>query len=265
MKNNHHNQNCNLAEEIVSYIYDELGAENKSVFERHLINCESCADEVGNLGELSFSIRDWRDVEFSSLQTPKIVIPYETAHISEAVENTSVSWFAGLRQMFSLSPTWTLATASMAALVICAGLIFAVFKFSPTNEVAENDKNNDKNSIKVAVSPTIEKIVDAPVKVNNLEKTQSESPKNSSTINVKPEVAEVKPTTEKPLKNVVKVSESPANKTMAQPAVANKPKNSSETKKPVKNQNVPNLNNFDDEEDDSLRLADLFAEIETRR
>ncbi len=256
--NNHHPKNCSFAEEIVAYIYDEIAGRDKLVFENHLANCARCATEVAEFTNVSFSIGAWRDNEFSHLQTPNIVIPYETAQTNKVVDGVSALWWSDFRQIFSLSPSWITASAAMAVLVICVGLVFTVVKFSNNTDVA----GIDNSAVKPIVSPTAE-IVNNPAKEILVE--NSPKPPNDAS-EVSPKVTEAKITVKLP-NNVVKVSDAPKSKVVRQNSevvTPNKPQVKN-NQKPLQNKKAPSLDNFEEDEDDSLRLADLFAEIETDR
>ena len=77
------NFNCEFAPEIVDFVYGEMNAERKNVFDVHLNKCSNCADEIAEFSGIRFSIQDWKAAEFDNLATPEIKIPYRDF----AVEN----------------------------------------------------------------------------------------------------------------------------------------------------------------------------------
>lgn len=264
--NNHQNSNCSFAADIVSYIYGEIGEKEKSAFEAHLSNCETCPEELADFMDIRFSVNDWKQAEFAPLATPVIEIPYEKEQVRETATDSS-SWWSNLRQIFTLSPAWMTATTAMAALVICVGLFFAFYKYSGNVEVAEID---DKLQNKPTVSPTSEissnkadekiavpvensnssdKIAEPSKVLDSKLKTIGESRNESAVV----KVAERKPKT---------VTQNPVNRT-TNVTVNNSNKQPIRKNSPAKNQPLPKLNNFDEDEDDSLRLAELFEDIET--
>ncbi len=265
--NNHHNLNCSFAEEVVSYIYGEIGEREKTAFENHLVDCSLCTSEVAEFANVSFSIGAWRDSEFSHLPTPVIEIPYETPQTKIEKESVSGSWLSSLRQLFSLSPAWTTTSAAMAALVLCIGLVFVVVKFSDKPDLAVID---NKNTVKTVLSPTPENII-TQTSENPVDIAPKPSKVDSSTDSIKSELADDSKNADKSPNNLITVSNAPKTKIIRQnsetvaPIRTNLPKRDKNDVKPVQSKKAPSLNTFEEEDDDSLRLADLFAEIDTDR
>lgn len=253
MLNNNHNPSCAFAEQIVSYLYGETIGKEKAAFDAHLKNCSSCADELAGFGFVRASIVEWKTEEFLNLETPSINIPYPIAVATE-----KQSWLGELRKLFALSPTW--ATA-FAVLVVCVGLVLLVVNFSNNNDVA---RKVEKPTNEV-VSPIVEE-----KPTPRMEETAQQ---DSSKVLLKPSIVEN--ASEKnapqiaPKNQIVKVSNNVRkNKGVAQNAndlVANvrklkDDKNTLTARKQV----VPKLNGLEEEEDNSVRLADLFAEVESK-
>ncbi|MCD9187354.1 MAG: hypothetical protein LUM44_13040 [Pyrinomonadaceae bacterium] len=264
--NNHQNSNCAFAADIVSYIYGEIGEKEKSAFESHLSNCETCPEELADFMDIRFSVNDWKQTEFTPLSTPVIEIPYEKEQVREIAADSG-SWWSNLRQIFTLSPAWMTATTAVAALVICAGLFFAFYKYSSSVEVAEvgnkpqnkptvsptseisSSENDEKIAVSVENSNSSDKIAEPPKVVNPSPKIINESGYEPSVVKV----------AERKLKTV---TQNPVNRTTNN-TVNNSNKQPIRKNSPAKNQPLPKLNNFDEDEDDSLRLAELFEDIET--
>lgn len=271
MNNNHHKNNCTFAGDIVSYIYNEIGAKEKSAFENHLADCTICADEIAGFSNVSFSIGAWRDSGFAHLATPKIEIHYdEKGWNNQEIGSIKNSWLAGLRQIFSLSPAWTTATAAMAALVLCAGLIFVAVNFSDTSsDLAEFD---NQNPVKPAISPTTENVITRTAEeiADNAPKPSNKSSVNPPNETIQTELTKEPGNSEQPVNSTVKISEKvriknvPQNGSNQIPVKTNESTGTKNNIKTVQNKKSPTLHNFEDEEDDSLRLADLFDEIETK-
>lgn len=243
--NNHHNSSCAFAEQIVSYLYNETNAKEKSAFDAHLNNCSTCADELAGFGFVRSSIVEWKNTEFSSLETPPIEIPYPLA-----VSTEKQSWLGELRKLFALSPAWSMVVAAIA---VCVGLTFLVFNFSNKNEVAKDNK-----PIESVVSPIVEKQIAPPIKDTSDEtaiKTPAEKLQKPS--KTAPQVVSAN--------QIVKASNNPPkNKSVKQNSdnLANIRKiKGDKNMLAVQKQSVPKLHNLEEEEDNSLRLADLFAEV----
>jgi hypothetical protein len=268
MNNNHQNPNCSFAEELVSYLYEEIGASEKVAFEHHLASCSNCSTEVAEFTNISFSIGAWRDTEFSQMKTPVIEIPYETPQTSLEKESVSGSWLPRLRQLFSLSPAWTTASAAMAALVLCVGLVFVVSKFSDNTDLLAVRNVNTNKSV---ISPTPENINK---QINENPVDNSPKPSNNSDIDLqsdsfRPELAKDPKNPTQPAIVPVRAAAPRKTKIVRQSAetVTSVRQNlpNKNNIKPVQTKKTPALNNFEEDEDESLRLADLFAELDTDR
>ncbi len=252
MLNNNHNSSCAFAEQIVSYLYGEVNDNEKAAFDVHLYKCSSCTDELAEFGLVRSSIDEWKHQSFDVLETPFINIPYPVT-----VSTEKQFRFGALRQLFSLSPTWTTA---FAVLIVCIGVAFFAFNFSTENEVA----NNENKPVNAVTSPNVENGFEPQSK--NMEKQSVNQAKSLTPIvdDFSPKIAP-RTTSEgqivkisnnnKKVKNVVQNNNNMAN--------VRKLKNDSTTIAGQK-RTVPKLNNLEEEDDSSLRLADLFAEVESK-
>jgi hypothetical protein len=262
-KNN--NSSCQFAEEIVSFLYGEMTEKTKQNFELHLPDCHSCNEELAAFGVVRSSISDWKEKEFSNLLMPEIVLPIEQKTFT-LVENKTQnrSWFASISEFFTLSPAWMMATTACAALLICIGLVFVAVssrtnsgemakevnqKTSPTPPVSKENTNSSPTN---SVSDTAEK--EKPIQSAEPPKELAESGKSTNPIKKPLPVADLKPI--QPKAKII-----PASTTTTSPVKKNEtPKVETNKNKVKQNNNLPNLQN-EDEEDDSPRLSDLFDEI----
>jgi hypothetical protein len=218
MLNNGNTSNCGFADEIVSYIYDEIGATDRTNFERHLADCAVCTDEFAAISNARFSVFEWRREEFAHLSTPKIVIPFGEKQYS-IVENGSVGLMAGLRGLLSIS-SWPVAVA--AVLLVCLG-----FGFLAMTYIGRGDQETAAN---INVPPVLP--LDNPNKVTIGD----------------PDVAKTS------VGNRTGQGVRPVKAVEYRRARPNRQTTSNNVKAPV-------LNSYDDNDDKSLRLADLFDEI----
>lgn len=243
MLDNTQNSTCEFAEELVSYLYDEMNGADKSRFENHLEACEPCRDELAEFSLARASIQEWHDKEFMPLANPAIKIPYP--------QKSSRSWFVAVRELFTLSPAWMTASTAFAALAICAALFAVVVSSLRDDEnVVQQTENN-----KVIPSPTTGN--------QNQNSNVSEANQDKQTPDNSPQPP-VKNPTPKPVKTAVeptKVVAKPQNATVktVQPKTSEKI-----VKPPVKTpkQKVPGFVDEDDD-DDSLTLLDLLEKIGT--
>jgi hypothetical protein len=260
--NNHNSSACSYAGQIVSYLYDEASAKEKIEFETHLNKCENCADELSGFGFVRSSIEEWRKEEIFALEMPALEIPLlKTANVAEKapISAESNSWLADLRRLFSFSPKFAFASAAFAVLAVCVGLAFVVINFSNKGEIAVNSNQNSKNELASNVNILKE---EAHPEANP--NPQTSEIKNVSA-NDKTEQAKTdskKDTSVKASNNAPKQKLSvPKSNTVAENS-ANKTDRKNKTKN-IEQQEIPKLSDFDDVEDESLRLADLFNEIDT--
>ncbi len=256
--NNQNNATCRFAEQIVSYLYDECANDEKTKFEAHLEDCPRCADEYAGFGFVRSAVLEWRNEDFSMMTTPVFDIPANKNEKSPyKISNESINWLSGIRKLFSFNPA--LALAALGFLIICAGVTFLIMNFPSSYEIVEN--GGEKNSVKTVITPTVE-ISKKPdnEKVNDIKVEKSDSPSlntNNLPRQKEPEKQVI------PVKSVVKVSHNSAQNIPSLPAIKSKEANDRRIK-PIKKQQVPNLNDAEDDEDETIRLADLFDELDTK-
>ena len=245
--NNHKNSDCGYAEQLVSYLYDEAGAAESAAFEAHLKSCAACADEMKAFSGVQFSISDWKANEFDALAAPIIEIPYERAEKTVEVAGIKESWLSGLRNLFSLNRTLSLATASLAVLAVCVGIVLFALNARKGNDLA------DSGNKKPVISPTVEKSPEQsnPTNVQNI------------TPDLKPVIEQTKPQPEQAVQPTTKKT------TVVKASQRETPKDAKKTV-PKKDDVRRNKNNDlppgvlgDEDEDDTLRLAEIFDEIDT--
>lgn len=255
--NNHKTSACDFAESLISYLYDEIGTAEKWDFEEHLKDCAACRDELAAVGFARTAIREWRADEFDALATPRFAIPLTVRSVeTPAVTPESRSWFDGWRQIFTLKPALALSVSMI--LIALFGATFLLFNAENDDRIAGGIVN--RQEINAAVSPTGERKIELsketiddqaapPLKAISskpVDKNASAAPK-TSTVKVSSGTS----------KNNSKVVSEPTKINQKTRRDVRLPANASKNR-------VPNLTETADEEDDAIRLADLFDEIETR-
>jgi hypothetical protein len=275
--NNQNNGTCAFAGQIVSYLYGEAGAKEKTVFETHLNSCSVCADELAGFSMARSSILEWRNEEFLPLETPSIEIPHEKSrdfYIAEADSKVSRNWFSALHRVFSISPASPalIASASFAIVVICLGVILfanksannvgiAGFNGKNTEQLISSPKQSNENFNNVAQNNNTGKTSEAAspdketkpliaVAENNNRKTIPNSGITGKDLNIK--ISNVS-------RSPVKIQSRETNLSKIKPSTV-------ENKKPVFAQTgkIPTLNNVEEDEDKSLRLAELFEDDDAK-
>ena len=243
MLNNGNKKECGFSDEIVAYIYDEIGQVERRKFESHLAGCTSCTDEFAGISNARFSVFEWRREEFAHLLTPETVIPYA----AKKREIETVGFFGGLRDLLTLSG-WPSAVMVAGAVVICIGLGFVVMNYVGSGpQVAENKKPvvNEK-----AVPPAQSFDEQKDVAASPTTPLEKDLNPNGTTI-----TATSKPTPDREIRPVrasaeprkVREKNLTASRLSEQASIQQKRK-------------VPALTAYDDDDDKSLRLADLFGE-----
>src|SRR4051794_13141264 len=107
-------KDCGFADEMLSYMYDELASAERERFEEHLPDCVACTDEFAVIAHARFSVYEWQKLEFADMPTPHIVIPYALA------KKERIGMFDGIAASVK---AWRWAFA--ASLMVIIGLAFA--------------------------------------------------------------------------------------------------------------------------------------------
>ncbi len=261
LNNNGHNSSCAFAEEIVSYLYDEASVKEKTEFVAHLENCSDCSDELTAFGFVRSSIEEWKNEEIFAFEMPALDIP--RLQSAKAAENSAVSDKSGsrldrIRTFLTLSPKLAFGSAAFAVLALCVGLGLFIFNSSNESDIASNSNRNSQNEFAANVNKTIES---APsVEITESHKTESLPENKTEQEQFKsPRIsAEKASENSKALPKNKSLNKKP-NGTMAETFIENKRSKTNTTQ----THEAPKLSNLNEEEDNSLRLADLFAEIGT--
>jgi hypothetical protein len=132
-------------------MYDEIVGAERLAFEAHLSGCEICTDDFAGISNARFAVYEWQKEEFAHLQTPHILVPYE------AEATTGV--LAALRGLTSLL-SWPTFAAAATAVVICLGIGFVLINNSRSGDqqVVQNEVPNVSerpvNDIPLIETPT---------------------------------------------------------------------------------------------------------------
>lgn len=222
---------CGFEHEIMSYMYDELGAGERTQFETHLVDCGSCMDEFAAVSLARFSVFEWQKEEFAPLATPEIVIPYE----SRKVVAEKAGWFAGLNEIFAFAHS-RLAVGAAFAAILAVGIVGLNLIGTGSGEIASNS-----GIPPVAITDRSEqpKVIDSPVAtvVNNTVAPVEIRPVTAASRDIRPKVARQT----SPSSRVVETRSTPNPTRQARRA--------------------PVLSDLGDDDEDSLRLSDMFDEI----
>ena len=224
------NNKCSPPEELVAYLYGEGGDGVRDSIEQHLAGCDRCAGEFAELSFARLDVYEWHRDEFVEMATPRIVIPYAEMAVRS-------SWLDSLRGLFAWSGQWATAGAAVAAAAL---VVFGIWMFgSKPVDVAEMGGNNARvvpEKDRPAAPPTPEPVREQPAPI----------------VEIQPQKIAARPFKTQTIRQPVKSDAGPTPK--------DRP-----VERPVQaTQHAPRLNDFEDEDDTTLRLGDLLAEVDTR-
>lgn len=236
------NTTCSSSEEVVAYLYEELDAARAEAFETHLAACDSCTAELADVSFARLDVYEWNRDEFARMPTPPIRIPY-----GDPVRS---SFFDGVRAFFAQPVQWAMAGAAFAVIAVALGgwylmpsqqeLAVSNVNKKESTEAPNKGLEQPKVATRLAALPEVElnsakdsesapAAADKDIRPVNASATRGSRPVNPRTIRTPRRAA------------------TPA----AQARRQNAPR-------------LPRLNDFEDEDDNTLRLGDLLAEIDTR-
>jgi hypothetical protein len=245
MLDRNHNSTGNHGHDLVSYIYDELDSSARNAFETHLAICDECAIELAAISDARVGVVEWRREDFEHLATPVVMLSEVQPAAGPVNSVESIGVFSGLLETIrSLSPVGR-AGAAVAALLLIAGLVYLGTGLRTTNEQVASDNHSQSRT-----PATIEQ----PKSVGDPEFAAREEDDFSS--KDKPEERRIARPQNAPKRQMAATNTT--RKRVEDPAYR---KLGLETA--VRTQ--PRLNSFDEEDDNSLRLTDLFAEVGGRR
>jgi len=224
---------CKFNDEMVSYMYGELSSDETSTLELHLVECSACTDEFAAISSSRYEVYDWKKLEFDPLETPTFDLPLEVG--------VGVSWSDRIRAAFARG--WALPAFSFAA--------FAIVSVVATGLIWQRSGNTEIASRKLDPAP-----VTAPEKGEISVAAEGE----------RTDAAVEEPTVQ-PDNTALKSKRSPTRRSDAEPVKSThvRPVEVKQTTAKNEKKAVLSLNEYaDDEEDTSLRLAELLEDIGSR-
>ncbi len=231
---------CSHGEEMLAYLCDELSPDGRERFETHMQGCFECIDEFAELAVSRYSVFEWKSVEFAPMATPKFVIPTETKTAKKA-------WFDGIRTAFAWNG-WALA-GGVAAVIVFAVIGVSLWNIPPEATIAGNDPERE-----IRPAPSFSQV--APSTISNEAQELPEAP---------PARPVDEPTQGQPASRRVtpqrKQAVTRAGTAPKLPPVTSQTRPSSAGESL---QNSPTLGQYVDDQDDSLRLSDIFDDLDTK-
>jgi len=243
MLNGYHTTNGNHETALVAYIYGELDEPSRNAFESHLAGCDDCAIELAAVSDARLGVVEWRRTDFEHLATPEIVVPFDHAVSASTQAPEKAPLFAGLVESLLALPLFARAGVGLAAAALLVGAIYLVGIRSTTGDQVADVPKSD-------MPPTAPKEAPYQIPEQTIVAQDNDKPVPPQTLGItKPENTKQQLASSQPKKNStmarnVRVTGKEPSGTMI-----------ASTRK------APRLNNFEEDEDKTLRLVDLFAEI----
>ncbi|MBO0798802.1 MAG: zf-HC2 domain-containing protein [Blastocatellia bacterium] len=114
---------CGRKEELIAYLYDEAGAEERSSFERHLAECLSCRDELNAFERVRDDLGEWE---------------------IDGAPRTEIAWPKGrldrLRELIAFFPGWARGAALTAASLSLLAFSLSFAGIHPQNSAVNSDR-----------------------------------------------------------------------------------------------------------------------------
>lgn len=259
---------------MLSYLYGEIGSEEKIKFESHLDHCRTCDDELASFGFIRSKIEDWREESFSPLENPPINIHYGSEKTVTLKSASQISLTERIRQLFFQTPFITAGSAAFAVLLLVVGLILFFngqtgspdrAEVPPPSQIEESPAKAPEKTVQAPQNELVENPDEEVVRpsksdiADNDNKKMEERPQP-----VRPQRMESSVKKELARKDGKRV---PQNQKPNSQTVAKEP--SGKNKKPAPKpavEELPIFSNFSEAEDDeTLRLADLFDEVGSKK
>jgi hypothetical protein len=219
MNASRNNKACLGKDGIVSYIYGEMPPSERPLFEDHLAGCESCTDKFAGISLARYSAFEYKRVEFEPLVTPHIAIPFAETRLER---NPIAALLSGWRIGFA---------GAALSLIAAAGYLLFIDRAASMDAVAVDLPR----SLTPASVANLSEPVDEPeLPVEKIK--VAESPRRLRPVAVSRPVANRRAVSSR--------REQPGTYAVSKPA--------------IRTDTRPVLSNYDETDDDSLRLSDLF-------
>ncbi len=223
---------CASSDEFVAYLYDEMAAADREVFELHLADCDNCTAQFADISFARLDVYEWNRDEFSLMETPRIVIPYG--------ETARTNWYESVKAFFSFPARLATAGAAFAAVALALGLWTMT---GSTSELAQHQPDAKPEVIAPAVT------AETGTASLSIVSPADQTPRSGDIAaaerrprSARADAGQTKPVQVKAVRAAKAVSPSLSAVKRA----------------------APRLNDFEDEDDNTLRLGDLLAEVDTR-
>ena len=143
---------CLTAEDLVTYVYDELAAAERLRFQHHIDHCLSCQGEIDSFGDVRLAIADWKQEALGAVGATanESIGPVLETTVSATRKPSAI---AALRGFFALSPAWMRVATAAVAMIFCALAVIAVVHFTNKPDVVVLDRPSSNNVVELPVPP----------------------------------------------------------------------------------------------------------------
>ncbi|MDQ2857016.1 MAG: zf-HC2 domain-containing protein [Acidobacteriota bacterium] len=118
---------CDRSDDLIAFLYHELGEQDARRFQQHVEECDSCENEISSFGEIRQSIVSWRDASLGAAWSSAAVTDRQAVFAAPVAEaRIRPSALAAVREFFSLSPIWMKGAAAFASLLFCVCAVMAI-------------------------------------------------------------------------------------------------------------------------------------------
>jgi hypothetical protein len=140
---------CERSDDLISFLYQELGEREVRTFKQHLADCASCSRELNSFSEIRNGVVAWREQSLS-------MINHRSSLASSFAEKPSA--LAAIRQFFALSPLWLKGSVAFASLLLFAAVAFLVvsLRVKPAAPLASTDKVYSEAELRAKVEEEIQ-------------------------------------------------------------------------------------------------------------
>src|SRR4030095_8595548 len=111
MRNKQETSNCDMHEELVSYLYNEATAEESSRVQAHLTECAACKQELHSFEQVRGMLQQW---QLDDLPVARVVA---------GPASSERSILAVLKELLSVTPLWAKAFGAVAMAMVVLAVI----------------------------------------------------------------------------------------------------------------------------------------------
>jgi len=138
-------QACARTNDLISFLYGEVGECDTRDFERHLQHCSNCQSEIASFTLIRGAVGEWK-TEVMTVLSPA----YESKLGQPSRQKSAI---AALREFFALSPLWMKGAVAFATVLFCILAVRTVGRLAaeqpqPRTAVVPSDANYSEQEMR---------------------------------------------------------------------------------------------------------------------